>query len=65
MSDDLRRWINLSKPLGEDIGMLPTSLLNAVPDELVYQLGFFFKVATKLGWDKAARFLQSVMQQQR
>jgi len=54
--------MDVSKPMEEDIGMLPTSLLNAVPDDLIHQLGFFLKVATKLGWDKAAQSLRSIMQ---
>jgi len=47
--------------MAEDIGMLPTSIVNAIPDDLIHQLAFFLRIATKLGWHKAARFLQSVI----
>jgi hypothetical protein len=57
----MRELIDRSK-MKEDVGMLPTSLLQGIPDDLMRQLGFFLNLATRLGWNKAAQFLRSVMQ---
>ncbi len=61
---DMREYIKIveeSKPIEENLSSLP-SLLTAIPDDLVHQLTFLLRIATKIGFTKAALFLRSSLE---
>jgi hypothetical protein len=50
--------------IDEDLGMIPTSIMNGIPDDIAHQLAFLAKLALRMGMHKASVLLTKLASRQ-